>query len=119
MTRKPSPQTRRVKAGNAAAATAAASGRRRATPVEQLVTELLSVKKALDGAVAEFGARVSGQLAEVLRAIAAAEPPAKRTVKDMIVKVQDVKLKPEKGRVKDLARLQRLADDLVGMLSER
>jgi hypothetical protein len=37
----------------------------------------------------------------------------------MIVKVQEVKLKPEKGRVKDLARLQRLADDLVAMLSER
>lgn len=119
MTRKPSPQIRRAKAGNAAAATAAASGRRRATPAEQLVTELLSAKEALDGAVGEFGARISGQLAEVIRAIEGIESPAKRTVKDMIVKVQDVKLKPEKGRIKDLVRLQKLVDDLVDMLSER
>ncbi len=119
MTRKPSPRTRRAKAGKAAAGPTTASGRRRATPAEQLATELLAVTKALDGAVAEFGARVSGQLAEVLRATAGAEPPAKRTVRDMIAKVQGVKLKPEKGRVKDLARLQRLADDLAGMLSGR
>ena len=119
MTRKPSPQTRRTSAGNAAPGAATASERRRATPAEQLATELLSVKKALDGAVAEFAARVSGQLAEVLRATAGEKPPAKRTVKDMIVKVQVVKLKPEKGRVKDLARMQRLAAELVGMLPER
>jgi hypothetical protein len=92
--------------------------RRRATPIEQLATEVLSAKDALDGAMAQFGARVSGQLAEVLTAIAGPEPPAKRTVKEMIVKVREVKLKPERGKIKDLARLQRLADDLVDMLSE-
>ncbi len=108
---KPSP------AGSRRAA-APASGRRRATPAEQLATELLSVKEALDGAVAQFGVRVSGELAEVLRALQGPEPPSKRTVKGMIVKVQDVKLRPERGRIKDLLRLQVLAGDLLELLAK-
>ncbi len=99
-------------------AAAPASVRRRATPAEQLATELLSVKEALDGAVAQFGVRISGQLSEVLRALQGSEPPSKRALKEMIVKVQDVKLRPERGRIKDLLRLQALADDLVELLAK-
>ncbi|HQT93971.1 MAG: hypothetical protein B7Z68_01485 [Acidobacteria bacterium 21-70-11] len=108
------------KRGSAGSRRAAApvSERRRATPAEQLATEMLSVKEALDGVVAQFGVRVSGQLAEVLRALQGPEPPSKRTLKDMIVKVQDVKLRPERGRIKDLLRLQALADDLVELLAK-
>ncbi len=94
------------------------SERRRATPAEQLATEMLSVKEALDGAVTQFGVRISGQLAEVLRALQGSEPPSKRTVKEMILKVQDLRLKPERGRIKDLLRLQVLADDLVELLAK-
>jgi hypothetical protein len=130
MTRKPSPRTRRARAGSAATtpkspvkvrpvAAAPAPGRRRATPTEQFVTELLSLKQALDAAVSGFGARISGQLADVLRATEGAKPPAKRTLRAMVARIQDVKLKPEKGRIKDLVRLQRLADDLAELLSER
>ena len=110
--------TKRSPAESRPAAAAPVSERRRATPVEQLATELLSVKKALDGAVTQFGVRVSGQLAEVLRALQRSEPPSKRTLKDMTVKVQDVKLRPERGRIKDLLRLQALADDLIELLAK-
>lgn len=99
-------------------AAAPVSKRRRATPAEQLATELLSVKKELDRAVAKFGARVSGELADVLRALQGPEPPSKRALKEMIAKVQDVKLRPERGRIKDLLRLQALAADLVELLAK-
>ena len=95
----------------------AAEVRRRATPAEQLTTELLSVKDALDGALAQFGARVSGQLVEVLEALQRPEPPPNGTVKKMIVKVRDLRLKPERGRVRDLLRLKVLADDLGELLA--
>ena len=93
-----------------------AEARERALPAEQLVTGVLDAKKALDEAVAQFSARVSGQLAEVLRALDGHEPKAKGAIKVMVERVREVRLKPEKGRLKDLARLQDLADDLVEML---
>ncbi len=91
--------------------------RRRATPAEQLTTELLAVKDALDGALTQFGARVSGRLAEALEALQRPEPPPNGTVKKMIVKVRDLRLKPERGRVKDLLRLKALADELAELLA--
>ncbi|TAM46125.1 MAG: hypothetical protein EPN53_13835 [Acidobacteria bacterium] len=108
--------TRRRPAGPRRPA-APASERRRATPTEQLATELLSVQEALDGAVADFRARVSAQLAQVLRALQRPEPPSRRTVKDMMAKVRDVEL-TGKGRVKDLRRLRALAGDLIALLAE-
>lgn len=109
MTKRGSAESRR--------ATVPVSERRRATPAEQLATEVLSVKVALDDAMAQFGARVSGQLAEVLRALQGSTPPSKGTVKDMVLKVQDLRLKPERGRIKDLVRLKVLADDLTELLA--
>jgi hypothetical protein len=92
------------------------AARGRALPAEQLVTSVLDVKKALDEAVAHFSARVSGQLGEVLRTLEGHEPVAKGTVKGMVDRVREVKLRPEKGRLKDLVRLHDLAEDLVDML---
>ncbi len=114
---RPGTGARRSPAGPRRAAAPTAE-RRRATPTEQLATELLSVQEALDGAVADFGARVSAQLAQVLRALHRPEPPSRRTVKAMIAKVRDVELRPGKGRVKDLRRLQALAGDLIALLAE-
>ena len=111
--------TKQTSAESRLAAAAPLSERQRATPAEQLATGVLAVKKALDGAVAQFGVRVSEQFAKVLGALDGPEPPSKRTIKEMIPKVQDVKLKPEKGRIKDLLRLQQLADDLVELLVKR
>lgn len=88
-------------------------------PAEQLVTGILDVKKALDEAVAQFSARVSGQLGEVLRALEGREPAAKGTIKALVERVRELKLKPEKGRLKDLMRLHDLAEDLVDMLPRR
>ncbi len=91
--------------------------RRRATPAEQLATEVLSVEEVLEDAMAQFGARVSGQLAEVLRALQGPTPPSKGTVKKMVLKVRDLRLRPERGRIKDLVRLKVLADDLAELLA--
>jgi hypothetical protein len=85
-------------------------------PAEQLVAGVLDVKKALDEAVASFSVRVSGQLGEVLRALQGHEPTAKSTIKEMVERVGEIRLKPEKGRLKDLIRIHDLAEELVEML---
>ena len=92
------------------------AARDRALPAEQLVAGVLDVKKALDEAVASFSVRVSGQLGEVLRALQGHEPTAKSTIKEMVERVGEIRLKPEKGRLKDLIRLHDLAEELVEML---
>ena len=109
----------RPTAGIRATRRAGAATRGRALPAEQLVTGILDVKKALDEAVAQFSARVSGQLGEVLRALEGREPAAKGTIKALVERVRELKLKPEKGRLKDLMRLHDLAEDLVDMLPRR
>lgn len=106
----------RPRAGIRSTRRARPAARDRALPAEQLVTGVLEVKKALDEAVAHFSARISGQMGDVLRALQGDERIAKAAIREMIERVREVKLKPEKGRLKDLARLQDLADDLVEML---
>jgi hypothetical protein len=94
------------------------TARDRALPAEQLVAGVLDVKKALDEAIAQFSTRVSGQLGEVLRALQGHQPITKSTIKEMVERVREVRLKPEKGRLKDLIRLHDLAEELVEMLAQ-
>ena len=66
--------------------------------------------------VAAYQKRLRG---EVLRALEGREPAAKGTIKALVERVRELKLKPEKGRLKDLMRLHDLAEDLVDMLPRR
>ena len=107
---------KRPTAGTRSIHRARPTARERALPAEQLITGVLDVKKALDETVAQFSAGICAQLGEVLRALEGHEPAAKAIVKEMLARVQEIRLKPEKGRVKDLVRLHDLAEDLVAML---
>jgi hypothetical protein len=88
-------------------------------PADQLVAGVLDLKKALDQTTTQFSARVSEQLGEVLRALESRKPALKGVVKGMVGRIHDVRLKPEKGRLKDLVRIQDLVEDLVAMLPGR
>jgi hypothetical protein len=68
--------------------------------------------------VARFDVRLSEQFAQVLKALERTKPPSKRAIREMIAKVQKVKLKPEKGRLKDLQSLELLADQLAELLAK-
>ncbi|HVN75959.1 MAG TPA: hypothetical protein VMT19_06555 [Thermoanaerobaculaceae bacterium] len=92
--------------------------RRRPAPGGPLAAGVLDLKRALDQATARFAARVTGQLGEVLHALEA-EAPSRRTASAMATLIRGVKLKPDKGRLKDLARLHDLAEELVGLLPDR
>ena len=88
-------------------------------PADQLVAGVLDLKKALDQTTAQFSARVSEQLGDVLRQLKSGKPEAKNVVKAMVERIHDVRLKPEKGRLKDLERIRELVEDLVAMLTGR
>ena len=88
-------------------------------PADQLVAGVLDLKKALDQTIAQFSARVSEQLGEVLRTLESEEPAPRNVVKAMVERIHSVRLKPEKGRLKDLERIRELVEDLVAMLPGR
>jgi len=120
------PGTRRSPAKASRASRGAGTTRRRAAPArgpahpaDQLVAGVLDVKKALDQTLAQFSARVGGGLGEVLRSLESDSPAATGDIKEMVKRIQSVRLKPEKGRLKDIVRVHDLVEELVAMLPGR
>jgi hypothetical protein len=101
-----------------------AAGRRRtpprrpATPAERLAETLTINERALHEAVQRFTERVAGQLERVFAIVTAPEAPKRALVAAMAARLEEIKVKPERGRLKDLARLQELAEDLVDLLPD-
>jgi hypothetical protein len=77
---------------------------------------LVKVRTALDAALMRYAERVGGELDRVRRDLTQAEPPAVKVLDRVIQRLDEVKLKPAKGRVKDLARLEDLAEDLADLV---
>jgi len=104
---------------------AAKPGRRSAVPArtragssDRLAAGVLDLKRASDQTAARFAARVGDELGEVLRTLGGEERVPKPVVKAMLAQLRAVRLKPEKGRLKDLARIHDLAEELLGMLQK-
>jgi len=87
-------------------------------PTEQLVAQLRDAKIALHQALASFAERVSAQLERAAEAAGADPPPSRAVLAAMAKRAAGVKLKPERGRLKDLARLHELAEDLADLLPD-
>ena len=116
--------------GEAEVAAAAAPTARGAKPAKRgdelrqsLVIELHTLRLQAQDAVEQYTLRVNAQLAEVLRLAegegAAGEKPRRLPAKlaaAMLAQLRDLKLKPKKGRAKDLVRIQELVEELVGQL---
>ncbi len=122
---------RRARSGGdeeSSVATPPASVRRRktaaATPevsaeqqlVEELSAALEKVKFGLDAALMRFSERVGGELDRVRVQLTSGQPPASKVLERIKARLEEVRLKPQRGRVKDFARLEDLAEDLADLL---
>ncbi|HUK14343.1 MAG TPA: hypothetical protein VLW17_13675 [Thermoanaerobaculaceae bacterium] len=89
----------------------------------EIVAELHALRATLDEVVAQFRVRAGGQLAEVERGVQGSSPngakvarPTARARAEMLRQVRLLRVKPRKGRVKDIVRLAELIEELVELL---
>jgi hypothetical protein len=109
--------------GPASSRSTAAAGRARGGAADPLASELRALHATLNEVVKQFHVRIGGQLAAVERAVAgtgaaaarAVRPPAKARAA-MLREVRALKVKPHKGRTKDVVRLAELIGELFGQL---
>ena len=86
-------------------------------PVKPALEELAFVRKAFHDAVAHYVARIDGELNDVreaLTAIAAQKKvPADRVkeLRDILMILREIELKPEKGRRRDLKKVEAAVGD--------
>jgi hypothetical protein len=107
---RPAPKNR---AGRDAAKKAGAS-----EPVQQLVQELEAMRSVLVEVVEQYRERMATQLGTLKKSLES-EALKESDISRMLDEIRSVRLKPEKGRVKDLERLQDLLKRLGKRLPER
>ena len=96
--------------------------KKRDQTTQELLLQLKELRVNVDEVAEQFRLRVSGQLAEIARAVEGRDllPKQKRlsakAAAQMLAEVQQLSLKPRKGRAKDLVRLQELAKKLSALL---
>jgi hypothetical protein len=110
--------------GKASKKTASATARRDDL-ARQLVQELGGLRTTCREIVQAYELRVGAQIAALVDALsnqAAPEeqtrPPDAKRLTAALASVRGLKLKPKKGRAKDLAHLQQLAEKLTAALGE-
>jgi hypothetical protein len=122
-TRAPAKARESGEPGVATVARAAAARRSRSARTEALASELRGLRATLDEAVRQFHVRTASHLADVERAVAGSGPAGARAARPgpkaqaaMLAEVRALKVKPRKGRLKDLARIAELIEELLGHL---
>jgi flagellar hook-associated protein FlgK len=94
----------------------------RATLLAKLDQHLHALRDGLDTAVQHYTLRVQAVIADALRAVAAAtttperHPLPTRSLKLLVARLERLTVKPKKGRVKDLKRIDQLAADIAKLL---
>ena len=98
---------------------------RRQELAREVVLEIHALRVALDDALQTFGARVQGNLAGAARRLeeaalgeSEAPLPSARALGGLLRDLRAVKLKPRKGRAKDLNRIDRVADELAELAGD-
>ncbi len=87
-------------------------------PVQPALEELMFVRKAFHDALAHYAARVDGELNSVREAVAALETlkkvPEERahSLRDLLLILREIEIKPEKGRRRDLKKIEGAMKDL-------
>jgi len=104
------PPRRRRAAGEAAPAAPAPN------LAEEVARSLEKVRVGLEAAMMRFSERVGGELDRVRAQVASDSPPPAKVLERIRARLEEVRLKPQKGRVKDFARLEDLAEDLGDLL---
>ena len=94
--------------------------------MEELLQELQGLQASWKEILERYTLNVRSLFAEI--ATAAAGPPtdgethvplSKKQLDLMLLELRTVKLKPDKGRGKDLARIEKVLDDLLAAHGER
>ncbi len=94
------------------------------SPARHLEAELLRLRSELRQTVRSYSARLEVELAQSLAAIKASAPPEElprerlHLLRDLIAMLRKRKLKPEKGRRKDLRKIDALINDVHSSLPE-
>jgi hypothetical protein len=92
------------------------------SPMKSLAEELDFVRKSFRESIQTYSARVEAQLTQIRDTVLAQTkipqlPPAQiRDLRDMITLCRTLDLKPEKGRRKDLKKIDSLLEDLHLMI---
>ena len=88
------------------------------TPVTKLQVELATLRRKLRGTVRAYAARLEIALAESTAAVAAFKPVENLSrqrlheIRELTTMLRDCKVKPEKGRRKDLRKLDSLIHEV-------
>lgn len=96
--------------------------KKRDLTAQELALELRELRANLDELTEQFRLRLGGQLVEVQRAVegVGVASTTKRlpgkTIETMLSAVRQQKIKPRKGRAKDLVKLQKLLASLSALL---
>jgi hypothetical protein len=90
--------------------------------VRTVVAEVEALRPALEEAVRQYEVRIAAQIAEILRSLqgesaSLARPPPVKTTSAMLRALQEVELRPARGRAKDLVRLHELVAELTELLT--
>ncbi|HEV8619167.1 MAG TPA: hypothetical protein VGQ70_06705 [Candidatus Udaeobacter sp.] len=90
---------------------------RETTPVTMLARELTVLRRDLRATIRAYAARLEIDLAESMAAVSAKRAEALsreqlHDIRDLTIMVRKPKLKPEKGRRKDLRKIDSLIHDL-------
>jgi len=79
-----------------------------------LLEKLKWLRSSLKEVLEKFELKRSSQIAEMIRTLEGKDiiaetprPPRTKDIKRMIAKIESLKIKPQKGRAKDLRRIQR------------
>ena len=92
------------------------------SPARHLESELLHLRAELRETIRSYGARLEIQLAQSLATLRASAPPEElprerlHQIRDLTVMMRKRKVKPEKGRRKDLRKIDSLITDLHSSL---
>jgi hypothetical protein len=94
--------------------------KKRAEQAETLVAELTLLRATMDEMIEHYRLRIGGEIAELIDAVhggngVAHAPPAKVT-SALLLELRETQLKAQKGRGKDLVRLQQLVRRLGELL---
>lgn len=87
-------------------------------PVQPTLEELVFVRKAFHDAAAHYVARIDGELNEIRETVASLATRKKipservKSLRDLLLVLREVEVKPEKGRRRDLKKVETAVEEM-------
>lgn len=88
--------------------------------VNELISELTGLKSNVNMILDNYTLSVNAQVNQILEVLEQRDfagevhpIPSREKIRDMKERVRKIKMKPEKGRLKDLVRIQKVLDEMA------